>query len=82
MRLEVASKKGIEFEEDMVKTVKDIAELTRENRSSMGQDIDRKKRTEIDAINGAVIREAEKFGVNVDVNRTITYLIKTIEKNY
>jgi len=66
----------------MVKTVKDIAELTRENRSSMGQDIDRKKRTEIDAINGAVIREAEKFGVNVDVNRTITYLIKTIEKNY
>ena len=80
--LEVASKKGIEFEEDMVKTVKDIAELTRENRSSMGQDIDRKKRTEIDAINGAVIREAEKFGVNVDVNRTITYLIKTIEKNY
>jgi 2-dehydropantoate 2-reductase len=45
----------------------------------MGQDLDRKRKTEIDAINGAVVREAERLGISVPYNRMITDLIKVIE---
>jgi 2-dehydropantoate 2-reductase len=57
-----------------------VIEATRENRCSMGQDLDYKRRTEIDAINGAVVREAERLGISVPYNQMITDLIKVVEK--
>jgi 2-dehydropantoate 2-reductase len=48
----------------------------------MGQDLDHKRRTEIDAINGALVREAERLGIPVPYNRMITDLIKVIEKTF
>jgi 2-dehydropantoate 2-reductase len=80
--IEVAGKKGIRIEGNPIDRVKAMIEATRENRCSMGQDLDRKRRTEIDAINGAVVREAERLGVAVPYNRMITDLIKVIEKNF
>jgi 2-dehydropantoate 2-reductase len=78
--VEVARRKGIRIEGNPVEKVKTVAEATRENRSSMGQDFDHKRRTEIDAINGAVVREAERFGISVPYNQMITDLIKVVEK--
>jgi 2-dehydropantoate 2-reductase len=46
------------------------------------KDLDNKRRTEIDAINGAVVREAERLGIYVPYNRMITNLIKVIERTY
>jgi 2-dehydropantoate 2-reductase len=48
----------------------------------MGQDVDKKKRTEIDAINGAVVRLAEEAGIATPVNTTLTALIKVLEAQY
>jgi 2-dehydropantoate 2-reductase len=48
----------------------------------MGQDFDHRRRTEIDAINGAVVREAEKLGIAVPYNQMITDLVKVIEKTF
>jgi 2-dehydropantoate 2-reductase len=48
----------------------------------MGQDLDYKRRTEIDAINGAIVREAECMGIAVPYNQMITDLIKVIEKKF
>jgi 2-dehydropantoate 2-reductase len=48
----------------------------------MGQDLDNKRRTEIDAINGAVVREAERMDISVPYNLLITNLIKVMEKTY
>ncbi len=59
-----------------------IARATAPNRSSMGQDVDRRARTEIDYINGAVVREAGRRGVDVPVNRTLWRLIRTLEVGY
>ena len=78
----VARKKGIPIEGDPLEKVKAVAEATRENRCSMGQDIDHRRKTEIDAINGAVVREAERLGIAVPYNQMITDLIKVIEKNF
>jgi 2-dehydropantoate 2-reductase len=48
----------------------------------MGQDFDHRRRTEIDAINGAVVREAERLGISVPFNQAITNLVKVIEKRF
>jgi 2-dehydropantoate 2-reductase len=78
----VARKKGIQIEGNPLETVKAVAEATRENRCSMGQDFDNWRKTEIDAINGAVVREAERLGIAVPYNQMITDLVKVIEKNF
>jgi len=80
--VEVARRKGIQIEGNPIERVKTVIEATRENRCSMGQDLDRKRKTEIDAINGAVLREAERLGIPVPYNRMITDLIKVIEKRF
>jgi 2-dehydropantoate 2-reductase len=78
----VARKKGILIEGNPIEKVKAVAEATRENRCSMGQDFDNRRKTEIDAINGAVVREAERLGISVPYNQVITDLVKVIEKTF
>ena len=80
--VEVAKKKGIRVEGDPVQRTKEVAEATRKNRSSMGQDFDYRRQTEIDAINGALVREAERLGVATPLNQAITDLVKVIQKQF
>ncbi len=54
--------------------------LTKEHFPSMYHDIKRGKKTEIDALNGAIVRLAKEKGISVPVNEMITDLIKTKEK--
>jgi 2-dehydropantoate 2-reductase len=79
---QVARKKGVHIEEDPIEKVRKAAEATRENRSSMGQDFDHRRKTEIDAINGAVVREAQSLGIPVPFNQAVTDLVKAIEKSF
>ena len=80
--VEVARKKGIEIEGNPLEKVIGVAKTTAENRCSMGQDLDHRRRTEIDVINGAVVKEAERLGISVPYNQTITYLVKVIERGF
>jgi len=52
---------------------------TAEHKSSTLQDIAAKKKTEIDALNGAVIKLAEKFAVAVPYNSVVCNMVKFIE---
>jgi 2-dehydropantoate 2-reductase len=79
---EVARKKGVHIEEDPIEKVRKAIEATRENRSSMGQDFDHRRKTEIDVINGAVVREAQPLGISVPFNQAVTDLVKAIEKSF
>ena len=56
------------------------AHINAANICSMVQDLRKGRQTEIEAINGAVIRQAEKLGIQVPVNRTLTELIRVREK--
>ncbi len=81
----VAAEQGIKLPHDMAEQVFKVAEATGANRSSMGQDIDRQRRTEIEAINGAVVSLAERAGsnkINVPVNKTLTALVQTYQSHY
>lgn len=68
-------------------SVKDFMEVfygklvpdTAEHKSSMLQDIAAKKRTEVDALNGAVIELAERFATPVPYNTIAYNLVKFIE---
>jgi 2-dehydropantoate 2-reductase len=59
--------------------VQDVARLTAANRSSMLQDIEARRRTEIEVICGAVVREAERVGIPTPINRTLLGLVKCLE---
>ena len=54
----------------------DVARKTCGNRSSMLQDVERGNRTEIDCINGAIVRLGRAVGVDTPVNETLTMLVK------
>ncbi len=54
---------------------------TAQHKSSMLQDVAAGKRTEIDALNGAVIRLADDRGLDVPYNRTVYSLIRFIESS-
>ena len=78
----VARTQGIKIREDAVEHVLRVAEATGPNRSSMGQDVDHKRQTEIGAINGVVVREGRRLGLQTPVNQTLTALIETLQHNY
>lgn len=80
--LDVARAKGITIEDKVVDHVFTVAEATAANRSSMGQDVDNRRMTEINAINGAVVHEGRQLGVATPVNETLTALVQTLESHY
>lgn len=53
--------------------------LPAEHKSSMLQDIEKGSRTEIDFINGAVVKRGEELGVPTPVNKTLVAAVKGIE---
>lgn len=55
--------------------------VTSDHYPSMFRDIQNRKRTEIDSINGALVEIAQKNGFDVPVNWLITTLVKTKEKS-
>jgi 2-dehydropantoate 2-reductase len=76
----VASARGLALDAGQVMdAINDVAEATGENRSSMLVDIEQGMRTEIDAINGAIVKEAQRRGVEVPANQLVTSLIRARE---
>lgn len=56
-----------------------VARRTAANRASMLQDLDRGRRTEIDAITGAILRTAERQRRKAPLNRALYALVKARE---
>jgi 2-dehydropantoate 2-reductase len=79
---QVAAAKGIRVEKDPFRTTVEVCRATAVNISSMRQDVLKKRRTEIDAINGAVVKEAAKFRIPTPVNASLVERIKEMEKGY
>lgn len=79
--VEIANGLGLNFEkEEIIKNVMNVAKATGENKSSMLQDILNKRKTEIDKINGAIVKEGLKIGIKTPANLILTNLIKVKEK--
>ena len=73
----VAAKEGIKRDEKSVlEMVYSVAEKTSGNTSSMLQDVLKGRTTEIDSINGYIIRRAKKHNIEVPVNAVLCELVK------
>jgi 2-dehydropantoate 2-reductase len=59
---------------------KDSARTAAGQRPSMGQDMQKGRRTEIEFLNGLVVREGEKLGLSCRANAVLTDLVKRVEK--
>lgn len=80
--LAVARGKGLRANPKAVEEARAACLATAENCSSMLQDVLGKKRTEIEAINGAVVKEAKTLSIATPVNEALTLLVRGIEKSY
>jgi 2-dehydropantoate 2-reductase len=75
--VKVAAEEGIVREEKEVEdVVYSVAGKTAANTSSMLQDVLRGRKTEIEAINGYIIRQAKRHGIEVPVNQALYGLVK------
>jgi 2-dehydropantoate 2-reductase len=64
--------------DDAVAAAEDVARRTAANHSSMFQDVQRGRPTEIDAICGAVVEAGEQVGVPTPVNRMLWLLVRAV----
>jgi 2-dehydropantoate 2-reductase len=80
---EIANRKGIPLPYlDPVQKIEEACRETRHHYSAMLQDVLASRETEVDFINGAVVREGKGAGVETPVNWMLTDLVKIIEKTY
>jgi 2-dehydropantoate 2-reductase len=78
--IKIAKRKRIKLTyDDPLAKVEAVCEATSANISSMLQDILNNKPTEIDFINGVIVRQGEELGIPVPVNSLLVDLVKTIE---
>jgi len=81
--MRVVEKKGIVLiHSDMVQAAYELAEKNANSFNSMAQDFFKRKKTEIDHISGAIVKEGEKLGIDTPVNRTMTHIIKALETTH
>lgn len=77
--LKVAKKDGVIFNFDFVKTINKAIKNSR-NISSMQQDLIKGKKTEIDYLNGAVVKLGKNYGIKCPINEALVTIIKEMEK--
>lgn len=70
------------IKDDYVAHAEFVMEVTATSASSMLQDVRFRRRTEIDAINGAISRLGESHGIATPANAHLTALIHGLERSY
>ena len=78
----VARAMGINLPEDPLAMTLDVCKKTAANLSSMLQDINSNRPTEIDSINGAIVAAGRKLAIPVPVNEELFKRVKEIEHSY
>jgi 2-dehydropantoate 2-reductase len=78
----VAASLGIALDSDPDELVDHAAKVAYEHRASMLQDVLAERATEVDALNGGIVRFGEEQGVPTPMNQAIVALIKGLERSW
>ena len=80
----VAAAQGIELDEDPEQLIDYAArpEVAYDHKASMLQDVEARRDTEIDFLNGGVVRFGREQGVPTPLNDAVTALIKGVERSW
>jgi len=77
----VAREQGVDLDDETAaEAVASVAAATARNTSSMRQDVERGRRTEVDAIHGAVAERGSEAGVATPVSATLAALVRAWER--
>ena len=77
--LAVANAEGVQVPGDVDAAIRKIADTMRSQYSSTAQDLARGKRTEIDYLNGLIVKRGTALGVATPANRVLWALVKLLE---
>ena len=80
--LAVADKEGIKLSFNDSEGIKKVCRATAENRTSMMIDVLNKRKTEIDSINGEIVRQGRKHNIPTPINEALVNLVHLKEKSY
>jgi 2-dehydropantoate 2-reductase len=80
--LTLAEAEGIAISENIWAAVRAIADTMPTQLSSTAQDLARGKRSEIDHLNGFIVRRGKVLNIATPVNQTLTSLTKLIERKF
>ena len=75
----VASAEGVSIPDDIEATVLALARGMPDQRSSTAQDLARGRRTEIDHLNGVIVRRGREHGIPTPVNQTLQGVVHLLE---
>ena len=80
----VAAAQGIELDADPEELIDHAAkpEVAYDHKASMLQDVEERRPTEIDYLNGALVRVGEERGVPTPLNRAVWALVKGLESSW
>jgi 2-dehydropantoate 2-reductase len=80
----VAAAQGIQLDTDPEELIDHAAkpEVAYDHKASMLQDVEARRTTEIDYLNGGIVRFGEEHGVATPINRTIWSLVKGLEASW
>ena len=79
--IELSQKVGINLTEADIEKFNQVLEtLDPQNKTSMLQDIEAGRKTEVEMLGGQVCEMGEKYGVDTKVNRTLYNIIKSLEQ--
>ena len=77
----IAKSNGIKLPLDPWEEINKIIDKTSDNKCSMLQDLENNRETEIDAINGELVRIARKLSVKCNYNKQVVSEISKISIN-
>lgn len=77
----VAQARGVVLPADILATTLALAQSMPQQHSSTAQDLARGKRSEIDHLNGFIVRQGEALGVATPVNRLLHTLVRLLEQH-
>lgn len=80
--IEVARAKDIDILGDPIEAAESVCQKTAGNVSSMLQDIRKKRRTEIGAINGAIVAFGKEHGIETPENTLLMNQVKGLENTF
>lgn len=81
--LELSLITGIKLkEEDIDEFVSLVKRQSPDSKTSMLQDVEARRKTEVEMLSGTVCELGKQYGVDTPINKTLYHIIKTIEKTY
>ena len=79
----VANAKGLPLDPvERTTTIRGALANAGQGKASMLQDVEGQRKTEIEAVNGAIVREADALGLDAPLNRAMVALVNGLEASW